>query len=192
MTWGGGIYQKGQGQVVRNPAEGPSLLATNRKKKEIPMAKTGKNPEKDSIVPDGLSSLGEAVGLANAQTPCEVMGQNEILTHEIAVNRTDEVVCRLFLCNTPARAVLGIADALGHQKVLANQKLPPPNPLTVTVMPPSPPAGRYALIWALFQTGPDWQMVAEVAVKGTVVFRQFRGAKSKVPVPRGFLMVEVL
>lgn len=156
------------------------------------MAKTGKDAEK--VGPEGLTSLGDvaALGLAAAKTPCEVMGENEVPAHEIFVKRTDEVICRLFLCNTPARAVVGISDALGHQKVLANQVVPPPNPLPVNVMPPPLPVGRYALVWALFQTGPDWQMVAEVAVNGTVVFRQFRGAKSKVPVPRGFLMVEVV
>jgi hypothetical protein len=156
------------------------------------MAKTGKDADK--VSPEGLTSLGDvaALGLAAAKTPCEVMGENEILAHEITVSRTDHVVLRVFLCNTPARVVVGISDALGHKGTLANQRVPPPNPLPVNVMPPSPPAGSYALIWALFETGPDWQMVVEVAVNGAVVFRQFKGAKSKVPVPRGFLMMEVL
>lgn len=156
------------------------------------MAKTGKDAEK--VSPEGLTSLGDvaALGLAAAQTPCEVMGQNEILPHEITVNRTDQVSWRVSLCNTPARAVLGIADGLGHQKVLVNQTMPPPNPLTVNVMPPPPPPGRYVLIWTLFPSGPDWQMVVEVAVNGVVVFRQFKGAKSTLPMPRGFLFMEVV
>jgi hypothetical protein len=156
------------------------------------MAKTGKDADKDSVSPEGMTSLGDAAGLADGKTPCEVMGQNEILPHEIVVNQKDRVTWRVFLCNTPAKAVLGIADGLGHHKVLVNQTMPPPNPLSVAVMPPPPPHGRYVLIWTLFPTGPDWQMVVEVAVNGAVVFRQFKGAKSKLPVPRGFLFMEVV
>jgi hypothetical protein len=144
------------------------------------------------IAPDGMGSLGNAVGLAAAETVCQVMGKNEITPHEIFVKRTDEVIWRVFLCNAPALAVLGIADGLGHHKVLANQQVPPPNPLPVAVMPPPAPPGRYVLIWTLFPPpGTDWQIVVEVAVNGATVFRQFKSAKSKLPVPRGFLFLEV-
>jgi hypothetical protein len=154
------------------------------------MAKTGK--DKSVIAPEGLGSLGDAVGLATTETPCEAMGKNEITPHEVFVKKTDEVIWRVFLCNAPALAVLGIADGLGHHKVLANQQVPPPNPLAATVMPPPAPAGRYVLIWTLFPPpGTDWQIVVEVAVNGATVFRQFKGAKSKSPVPQGFLFVEV-
>lgn len=155
------------------------------------MAKA-KESDKTAVVPEGLESLGDAVGLAAAQTPCEVLGKNEITPHEIFVKRTDEVIWRVFLCNAPAVVVLGIADGLGHHKVLANQPIPPPNPLPVKVMPPSAPPGRYVLIWTLAPPpGTDWQMVVEVAVNGTTVFRQFKSAKSNFPVPRGFLFMEV-
>ncbi len=154
------------------------------------MAKT-KDTDQDSIVPDGLSSLGAAAGIAAAKTPCEVMGENEILPHEISVKRTDQVSWRVYLCNTPARAVLGIADAMGHQKIIVNQAVPPPNPLTANVMPPPAPLGRYMLLWLLFPTGPDWQMVVEVAVNGVVLFRQYKSSKSTLPTTRGFLFMEV-
>ena len=155
------------------------------------MAKSGKNADQSLVSPEGLGSLGEVVGVAAAKTPCEVLGQHEILPHEIVVTQTDQVGWRVFLCNSPARAVLGIADGLGHHKVLVDQTLPPPNPLPAVVMPPPPPRGRYVLIWTLFPSGTDWQMVVEVVVNGTVAFRQFKSAKSNLPVPRGFLFLEV-
>lgn len=157
------------------------------------MAKTGKELDKTSVVPDGMESLGDAVGLGAAETPCEAMSKDkEVTPHEIFVKQTDAVIWRVFLCNAPALAVLGIADGLGHHKVLVNQKVPPPNPLPVAVMPPPAPPGRYVLIWTLFPPpGTDWQIVVEVVVNGVTVFRQFKSAKSKLPVPRGFLFMEV-
>jgi hypothetical protein len=153
------------------------------------MAKTGKDDK--FLGPEGLTSLGDAAGLGDANTPCEAMGQHEILPHEIVVSREDHVGWRLFLCKTPARVVLGIADGLGHHKVIVNQTMPPPNPLAAPVMPPPPPAGRYLLLWDVFPSGPDWQYVVEVAVNGVVVFRQFKSATSKLPAKRGFLFMEV-
>jgi hypothetical protein len=159
------------------------------------MAKT-KDSDSTAIAPDGMGSLGDAVGLAAGETVCQVMGKNEILSHEIVVKRTDEVIWRIFLCNAPAVARLRIADGLGHHNDLVNQKIPPPNPLTAVVARPpvSPPRGRYVLIWALSPpppAGTDWQMVVEVLVNEVAVFRQYKSAKSQFPDPRGFLFMEV-
>lgn len=157
------------------------------------MART-KGSDNAVIAPEGIGSLGDAVSLAANETPCQVMGKNEILPHEIAVDRDDTVVWRIFLCNSPAVARLRIADGMGHHKDLVNQKMPPPNPLVATVAKPpvSPPPGRYVLIWALsLPPGTDWQMVVEVSVNETTVFRQYKSAKSTFPEPRGFLFMEV-
>ena len=150
--------------------------------------------DKGVVSPEGLGALAasnaDGAGLA-AKTPCEELRDHEIIIHEIVVTPSDQVQWRLFLCNTPARALLTISDAMGHKGTLVNQTVPPPNPLLRAVMPPAPPLGRYVLIWSIFPTGPDWQTVAEVLVNGVVVFRQFKGAKSAVAIPRGFLFMEV-
>ena len=160
------------------------------------MAKTGKAVDKELVSPEGMGSLATSsegvTGLEAAQTPCELLGSHEVIVHEIAVTRNDRVDWRVFLCNTPARALLTLADAMGHRVTLVNQTLPPPNPLVRRVMPPTPPAARYVLIWSVFPSGADWQMVAEVLVNDVVVFRQFKSANSNEPFPRGFLFVQVL
>lgn len=154
------------------------------------MAKKGS--DSNALVPDGMGSLGDAVGLAAGETPCQVMGKNELTPHKIVVKRTDSVFYRVFLCNAPALAIVSIADGMGNSKNLANQQIPPPNPLPVTVLPSSLPPGDYSLIWTLFPPpGTDWQMVVEISVNEATVFRQFKSAKSQFPMPRGFLFMEV-
>lgn len=151
-----------------------------------------KAKDSDNLVPAGMGTLGDAVGLAAGETPCQVMGKNELTPNKIFVKRTDNVICSVFLCNAPALAIVSITDGMGNRKDLANQQIPPPNPLPVTVLPSSIPAGDYALIWTLFPApGTDWQMVVEVSVNGATVFRQFKSAKSVFPMPRGFLFMEV-
>lgn len=154
------------------------------------MAKT--KDSDSALVPDGMGSLGDAVGLAAGETPCQVMGRSEIIRQKITVRKTDEVILRLFLCNAPALAIVSISDEMGTKMDLANQRIPPPNPLTVTLLPSTIQVGDYTLIWTLFPPdGTEWQMVSEILVNGTAVYRHFKSTKSQFPIPRGLLFLEV-
>lgn len=151
-----------------------------------------KTKDPDNIVPDGMGTLGDGVGLAAGETLCQVMGKNEIIRQKIVVKRTDEVLLRLFLCNAPALAIVSISDGMGNKRDLANQQIPPPNPLPVPVLPSAISPGEYTLIWTLFPPpGTDWQMVVEILVNGAALYRQFKSTKSQFPIPRGLLFMEV-
>ena len=148
----------------------------------------------DLVRPEGVEDVID-LDLAmsrNAGTRCEALGQHEILPLTISVTRTDRLEWRMFVCNTPGRAVLHLLNNMGSRVTLVDQTVPPPNPISRNVMPPTPPPGRYTLVWALAPSGPNWQVVAEVLVNGAVVFRHFKSQGSNEPFPRGFLNIQVM
>ncbi|HSF38975.1 MAG TPA: hypothetical protein VLT87_04220 [Thermoanaerobaculia bacterium] len=149
-----------------------------------------------TVRPEGVEDL---LGLDRAgldavgQTPCQVLGEREIVVNTISVTRNDRLEWRMFVCNSPGLAVLRLMDSMGRTVSLVDQRVPPPNPIQRVAMPPTPPAGRYTLFWGLAPVDPtNWQTVAEVLVNGTVVFRHFKSSQSKEPFSKGFLNVVVV
>lgn len=137
------------------------------------------------------SATTDAASNALAPTPCEVLGKNEIVVQAITVHPGDRLEWRMYVCNTPGRAILRLMSSSGATVHLVDQVIPPPNPISRSVMPPTPPIGQYVLYWGLEPSGADWQNVVEVALNGTVVFRHFKSSKSNEPFAKGFLYVQV-
>jgi hypothetical protein len=162
-------------------------MATRKLERDVPEERDLVSPDMEEVLVDT-----EAAAIRGAQTPCEALGQHEILAHQISVTRNDLLQWRMFVCNTPGRAVLHLLDSMGHRATLLDQPVPPPNPIARNVMPPTPPPGQYTLVWALAPSGTEWQTVAEVLVNGVVVLRHFKSHTSNEPFPRGFLGIQVL
>jgi hypothetical protein len=124
-----------------------------------------------------------------------VLGQNEIPRPGgvITVPLGGTVEFRLHSCFSPGNLIVRLGplgELVPSSTVLINQQVPPPNPVTLTL--PALSAGRFLLHWSFLPVTTPWQIVTEIAVDGMVKFRQLKHNGGNIPLPSGFMVLEVV
>jgi hypothetical protein len=117
---------------------------------------------------------------------CDTRG-NEILPGYISVPAGASVELLVLSCLASGRLDVTLSQAAG-QSTLAEQTIPPPSPLWITLPPLE--KGKSQLSWAFVPTTTPWQLLIEISVNGAVQFRQLSGGTG-VPSARAFMILLV-
>jgi hypothetical protein len=99
----------------------------------------------------------------------------------------------LLSCFSPGNLIVRLGplgELVPSSTVLMDQTVPPPNPVTITL--PSLAKGRYLLHWSFLPGTNPWQIVIEISVDGVIKFRQLKHDGGNIPLPTGFMVLEVV